>query len=268
MARLAEQAVAAAVATAQARAVERFAGELLARAPQQGGDVFGAGGGVAALELDGLARPREGADGDDAGLGVRADEIADEKIAAVKVLEVLVDDQSDEQVAARFALFLFGELVDRLRQDFVSRAVADLVDQISFRLGDGPGVTDGRATLRNDAGEGHLAADGNAHAALLPHLAIEINLGALLLRGIAGGQAARNRQRRVSFVPTVQPGFAIEMKRIGEGEPAVDLLGVDPRFHVPIARTSGLLDLLLREVNRFQRGAWQGVKSQHQARFP
>src|SRR6266581_9655584 len=81
MARLAEQAVAAAVATAQARAVERFAGELLARAPQQGGDVFGAGGGVAALELDGLARPREGADGDDAGLGVRADEIADEKIA-------------------------------------------------------------------------------------------------------------------------------------------------------------------------------------------
>src|SRR5260370_15449105 len=112
------------------------------------------------------------------------------------------------------------------------------------------------ATRRKVRSHDKYTAVGSPLGGLLPHLAIEINLGPLL-RGVAGGQAARNRQRRVSFVPTSQPGFAIEMKRIGKSEPAVDLFGADPRFHVPIARTGGLLDLLLGEMNRLQRGARQ-----------
>src|SRR5260370_557304 len=71
-------------------------------------------------------------------------------------------------------------------------------DRVGVGVGEGPGVAKGRATRGNAAGGGDLTADRNPHAALLPHLAIEINLGPLL-RGIAGSQAARNRQRRVSF---------------------------------------------------------------------
>jgi hypothetical protein len=51
---------------------------------------------VAPLELHGLPRARQRADGQHAGIRVAADEIAHEKIAAMKILEVFVDDEADE----------------------------------------------------------------------------------------------------------------------------------------------------------------------------
>src|SRR5206468_9346596 len=69
---------------------------------------------------------------------------------AMKFIQVFVHDQSDEEVTARFFLLLAGKTVKRLRQHLVSRAVADLVDEITFRPRDGPGFSDGGAALGYD----------------------------------------------------------------------------------------------------------------------
>ena len=112
-------------------------------------------------------------------LRISADEVADEKIAAMKIFEVFVDDQADEQVAAGSFLIFDRKPVEGFRQDFVGGAVADFVDEVLFHFRERPGFADGRAALRNDAGQFHVAADGNRHAAFLKHVAVQINLRGL-----------------------------------------------------------------------------------------
>ncbi len=55
--------------------------------------------GVAHLELHRLALARHGTDGDGARLAVEADDVADEEVAAVELVAVLVHRQADEEVA-------------------------------------------------------------------------------------------------------------------------------------------------------------------------
>ena len=61
---------------------------------------------IAALKLQRLTRARQGANRDGAIVGVNPDEVAHKKIASLKLLKVLVHNQSHEQVVAR--LFLLG----------------------------------------------------------------------------------------------------------------------------------------------------------------
>ena len=63
--------------------------------------------------------------GDAAGVGVGAQDVAHQEIAAVEILQVFVDDQADEQIAARLQLFAAGEIAERLGQDFIGGAVGD-----------------------------------------------------------------------------------------------------------------------------------------------
>ena len=130
--RHAEKILSAAVAAAEAAAVNRRAAELLFGAGEQFVHVLGRRRRVAPLELHHLPRARQRADGQHAGIRVAADEIAHEKIAAVKILAVFIDDQADEQVAARLLLFGGRQFLKRLRQHGVGGAVGDLVDQIFF----------------------------------------------------------------------------------------------------------------------------------------
>ena len=67
--------------------------------------VFGRRRRVAPLKLHGLACARQRADRQHAGIRIAADEIAHEKIAAVKILEIFVHDEADEKIAARLLLF-------------------------------------------------------------------------------------------------------------------------------------------------------------------
>ena len=76
----AKEALAAAVATAQAPAINRRAFELFHGATEQFVHVFHRGGGGAALKLHGLARARESAHGNRPRFGIGAQEIAHEKI--------------------------------------------------------------------------------------------------------------------------------------------------------------------------------------------
>ena len=219
----------------------------------------------AALKLHRLAQARQRPHGDAAGARVGAQQIANQKVPAVEVLQVLVDDQPDEQVAARALLLLGRELVERLRQHLVGGAVADLVDDILLDLGEGPRLADGRAALGSHAHQLHVAADRDRHAAFVIDLAVQIHLGRLLVE-IAAGQPAEDRQRGISFVPGSQPRFAVQVERINEGQPAVGLAGLDLGFQMPVAGAVGFLDLLLREVNRLQLGAGQGIQAKGQAR--
>jgi hypothetical protein len=170
--RLAEQAMAPSIATAQATPINDRVAQLPRGAGQQRGHVFGRCRGVASLELNRLTQPRPGADRDAPGARVGAQEIADEKVAAMKFLQVLVDDQSDEKVATCLFLVLGREGVEGLDQHLIGRPVADLVDKVPLGLGDGPGLTNRRAALGNDAAELELAAEGDRDATFLEHFAV------------------------------------------------------------------------------------------------
>src|SRR5262249_37462070 len=82
------------------------------------------GGGVAHLELERLADARVGADADGAALAVDTGEVADQVVAAAKLVLVLVDGEADEQVAGGALLHLGGELLHRLDQHLVGGAAA------------------------------------------------------------------------------------------------------------------------------------------------
>ena len=200
----AKQARAATVAAAKAGAEDVASFQVCASPPEKLRDVFGARGGIAALKLDGLTRTRERADGEGAGVGVGADEIADEEIAAMKFIEVFVDDEANKEIPLALLLFCRRKLLNRVDEDLVSGAIGDFVDDVLLGLRDGPCVADRSAALRNDAGQFDVAADGDSDATVLKHITVEIKLGALLGM-IAAGQTAENRRRRVGFVPCAQP---------------------------------------------------------------
>jgi len=164
----------------------------------------------------------------------------------VEVLQILVDHQPNEQVAARPLLLLGRELVERFRQHLVGRAVADLVDDVLLDLGEGPRLAYRRAALGSHPNQVHGAADRNRHAAFVIDLAVQIHLGRLFAE-IAAGQPAEDRQRGISFVPGFQPRFAVQVERINESQPAVGLTGFDAGLQMPVAGAVGFLDLLLRK---------------------
>jgi len=100
--RAAKKIFAAAIATAKATAVNRRAADMFFCARKQFAHVFVRRIGVAPLKLHRLAGTRQRADGQHAGIRVAANQVSHEKIAAMKIFEIFVHDQTDEQIAARF----------------------------------------------------------------------------------------------------------------------------------------------------------------------
>jgi len=86
VARPAKKIFAAAVAAEQAAPVNWPIGQFGFGAAEQFVHVLVSGRGIAALELDGLAHARQRADGQHAGTGIAAEQIAHEKIAAMNKL--------------------------------------------------------------------------------------------------------------------------------------------------------------------------------------
>src|SRR5437867_9633885 len=125
----------------------------------------------------------------------------------MEIIQVLIDYQTDEQIAARLFLFLCRQAVERLRQNFVSGAIADFMNDVLLYFGEGPGIANGSATLRSHAGQLYFAAKGKGDTALLKDIAVQIYLSGLLIE-IAAGQTAQHWQRRVGFIPGPQPAFA------------------------------------------------------------
>ena len=81
-----------------------------------------------------------------------------------------------------------------------------MADQILFHARQRPRLADGRAALRNDAGQRHVAADRDGHAAVLKNFAVEINLRELFGES-AAGKAAINRQPANNFYSTNAASF-------------------------------------------------------------
>src|SRR5436190_9997839 len=160
---MAEQQLPPAIATAQAPAIDRGATEFPLGARQQRHHVLRGSRRVPALKLDGLSETGKRANGDGARARIGADEVAHEKIAALEVLPVLVDDEADEQVALRGPFFGGGEFVEGLQEDFVSEAVPDSLNEVAINLGYRPSFANGSATLGNNAFEPDIAAERDRH---------------------------------------------------------------------------------------------------------
>src|SRR5437867_7825258 len=110
--RAAEQALPAPVATAKAAAIKGGAFELRFRARQQRQQVFGGSRRVPALKLNGLAETGQCADREGTGARVRAEQVANQEIAALKFLDILVDNQTHEQVSLRLLPVRYGEFIE------------------------------------------------------------------------------------------------------------------------------------------------------------
>src|ERR1035441_3953751 len=159
MMRTAKEILSPPVATAQTAAVYRFVAQLLPGARQQFLHVLSGGILRPALELDRLAQARQRPHGNAPGARVGAQQVADQEVATVEVLQVLVDNQADEQVTA-CSLLLFGrKLIERLRQHLIGGTVANLISEVLFNLSEGPRVTYRGAALGSHPHQLHLAAD-------------------------------------------------------------------------------------------------------------
>ena len=115
------------------------------------------------MQAHDLARAHLGADGDRAGLGVRADQPAHEEVALDVVGLVAVDDDAQQQPAGDELALLLGELVDRLAQLLERGLAGELADDVALGRRDGQLGADRRRALRDarqqlDAVEAH--ADG------------------------------------------------------------------------------------------------------------
>src|SRR5687767_2689509 len=114
---------AAAVATAQAAAVDIASFELLVRMIQHVHHVVVRGSSVTALELHGLAGAWKSTYCHHAAARISADQIANEKIAAAELVEIFIDDEANKQIALCFLLLLRRQFGKCFAQDGVSGSI-------------------------------------------------------------------------------------------------------------------------------------------------
>jgi len=81
---------------------------------------------------------------------------------------------------------------------------------------------------------------------------------------VSRGEPAQDGQFRIRFVPLPQPVFGIEVKRIREGEPSVDLIGRRAVLRVPIVRPGRLLDVRLVELRHVQTDSRKVIKAENE----
>src|ERR1041385_4168697 len=184
----------------------------------------------------------------------------------MKIFKIFIDDQADEQVAGGCLLFLRRQGVEGFGENLVRRPIADLVNDVLFDAGQRPRITNWRATLRSHPHDFRLSSDRYRYPTFLKSFAVKINLSELLSE-IAAGQPSENGQRRIRFIPTAQPSFAVDVERIEKGQPAIGLARFDPRFHAPVAWAIGFLDLLLTKMKSFHLGPGQIIKRERKARL-
>lgn len=254
---MAEESLAAAGAAAEAGGEDGLVGEADAGLVEEGGEVVGGGFAVAELELDGLADADAGADGDDAAVGVGAEEVADEEIAAAMFLEVFVDGEADEDVAVGAGFFGFGEGVEGVLEDGEGWEVTDALDEVAIGGGDGPGAADGGAALGDDGFKADVAGDGDGDGAVGESLLVEKEAGGVGVGGVAG-EAADGGGAGVGVVPLGEPTFGVEFAGVGEDEPTAGGVGGDPGKVVPVGGFLGGLEVVGGEAHRGELGAGEG----------
>ena len=117
---------------------------------EQRPEVLVGGGGVADVELDGLADGDLLADRDRAGLAVGADHVADEEVAAAELRSVLVDDDAEVQALLEQRALLVGRARGELAESLERGPPGELADEVALRLGHDVRVADRPAALRDD----------------------------------------------------------------------------------------------------------------------
>ena len=264
MMRIAEKICAAPVATAEASSIYDLTFQLFMSPVQEGKHVLIRGGRIAPLELNRLSGPGMDTDGDHPGIRIHAQEISNQEIAPVKLFEILIHHQTDEQITLAFLLFLRSECAERLDQHFVGRTIRYLIDEVFVSLRNGPGIADGSAPLGDNAGQRDFPAHGDRDQAVCMHISVQIELGGLSGQ-ITAGQASDHRKRGVGAVPLPQPGIAIQRERIGKSKPAVRSGRLQPSFVVPVSGAVSLLHVRLPKVEWRQFRPGQVVQPQTDA---
>src|ERR1043166_3761670 len=106
--------------------------------------------GVANVELHGLADANVVGDAHGAGVPIDTDDVADEEVAALEAVLVLVDDQTDVHTVLDEVAFLTVEFLPELLELGERGLAAEFLDDVFVALGDDEVLADGPASLRDD----------------------------------------------------------------------------------------------------------------------
>src|SRR5205085_211752 len=137
-----EQTHAAAVAGAQDRGNWRVVTQPCARVVEQRPQILVGRGGVADLELDGLADSWPGPNSQRSGVLVDSQQVANEEAAAVERVLVLIGGQADQQIALGSPLDIGGQAAERVDEQLVSRTIRDGFHRVPLGGGDRPRLAD------------------------------------------------------------------------------------------------------------------------------
>lgn len=244
---ISEEMGASSVAAAEAATIHLASCQSALGPIEQGDHVFGGGIGVSALKLDGLALAGKGSHCQASALGRRSDQVTNQKVTPMEFFPVFIGDKAHEQIATGLLLFIGTQIIECFQEHFISGTIGNFMNEIFLDPGDGPGFTDGCASLGNHAIQGDLAGEIDRHASFLQDFSVQIYLGIGLIASPAG-KSSYHRHTGISLVPTAQPAVRIHMKRIGEHKPAFGFLFRDPRLLDPIVRMRTLFHILLMET--------------------
>src|SRR5262245_22006628 len=105
--------------------------------------------GIAHVELHGLARTKDIADGNRPAARIGTEKRADEKIAATELVFVFVNYASHQQCCAGKVLVFRGEVRDRFADRFQGWTAAEFVDHLLLTTRDDKGVGNRFTALRH-----------------------------------------------------------------------------------------------------------------------
>src|SRR5216684_231563 len=106
--------------------------------------------GVADMKLNGLPHPNEIGDCQRPGVLIHAQNVSNQKVAALELFLVFVDDPADVKPLLEQFLFFRLQLLEKLLQMKERRPAAQLLDDVFLRSRNDHGPADWTAALRDD----------------------------------------------------------------------------------------------------------------------
>ena len=205
---------------------------------------------VAELILERLADPQRRGDGHRARFRVRAEDVADQKIAALVFVEVFAHGQPGEEIVPRAILFLFAQAVENGVEHAVSRFRAQAQEQVLLGPGDRQRLADGSAPLADNGAHLHAAAKPQRHAR--PPEMARPSRQRTMFSWSPLARPPRVGTPGKSGVPLREPAFRVEAQRVGQDDPCVHALGIHAAFHLPVGRAGRFLHLRLGKLEHPQ----------------
>ncbi len=140
---------------------------------EEEGEVFGCGGLIAEVELDGLSDLEKFHDGDSAVCLVNPEDVADEEVVAPETGFVFVDGAAEKEAALQLFALLAAERVKEVFECIDGGTAAEAGDELTLDTGYDVRWSDGATALRDERINPHVARERDTDAAVAHDAVVE-----------------------------------------------------------------------------------------------